>query len=283
MIVSMLNILSDAYKNKYAIPQFNINNLEWTKYILEKCEEMKSPVILGVSEGATKYMGGFNVVVNMVKGLVKDLNITIPVCIHLDHGSSVEVCKKALEAGFSSIMIDASKYEIDKNIEITNEVVIMAEKYNASVEAEIGHVGGSEDNVSAEILHASLEDCIKMNNEIKITALAPALGSVHGIYKGEPNLNFERMKEISERTKLPLVLHGGTGIYDEQIKKAIECGTCKINVNTELQISWSQGVRKYLNENKKAYDPRKIIGSGEKEIKKSIEQKVLLFGSNDRA
>ena len=283
MLENMNNMLLKAKENKYAIPHFNINNLEWTRFILEECENLKSPVILGVSEGAVKYMGGYNVVAVMVKALTKSLNITIPVALHLDHGSSFENCKKALDAGFTSVMIDASKYSLEENIRITKEVVEYAKKYNASVEAEIGHIGGEEDGVNGGILYADTNECIELVNQTNINALAPALGSVHGLYKGEPNLEFNLMKEIGTKTNMPLVLHGGTGIPDYQIKKAIECGTTKINVNTELQIAWTKGVREFLNNDDKTYDPRKVIKSGEASMKQAIKDKVELFGSLNKA
>lgn len=275
-------ILIKALKNKYAVAQFNINNLEWTKYILEECEKNKAPVILGVSEGAIKYMGGYNVVSNIVKSLIKDLNITIPVVLHLDHGSSIESCKKAIDAGFTSVMIDASKYELSKNIEIVKEVVNYAKRFNVSVEAEVGHIGGDEDGIANEIYFAKTEECSRLVKETHIDTLAPALGSVHGLYKGKPNLNFTRMKEISEKLNLPLVLHGGTGIPDEDIIKAIENGISKININTELQLAWNKGVRKYIKENEDVYDPRKIISAGESNIKKCIEDKLHLLRSSNR-
>ena len=256
--------------------------MEWKKYILEECQELNSPVILGVSEGAAKYMGGYNVISGMVNGLLKDLNITIPVALHLDHGSSFEVCKKAIDAGFSSVMIDGSKLNLEDNIKVTKEVIAYAESKNVSVEAEIGCIGGSEDGVSNEILHAKTEDCVKIVNETNLCTLAPALGSVHGIYKGEPNLNFERMKEISEKTNLPLVLHGGTGIPDDKIKMAISCGISKINVNTELQLAWHGALKEFVLNND-VYDPRKVIGSGELAIKEAVKAKVILFGSNNKA
>lgn len=283
MIENMNNMLLKAKENKYAVPHFNINNLEWARFILEECEELKSPVILGVSEGAVKYMGGYNVVADMVKALVTSLNITIPVALHLDHGSNFENCKKALDAGFTSVMIDASKHPLEENIRITKEVVEYAKKYNASVEAEIGHIGGEEDGVNGGILYADTNECIKLVNETKINALAPALGSVHGLYKGEPKLEFNLMKEIGIKTNMPLVLHGGTGIPEHQIKKAIECGTTKINVNTELQIAWTKGVREFLNNDDKTYDPRKVIKSGESSMKQAIKDKVELFGSLNKA
>lgn len=282
MLVNMNNMLNDALKNKYCVPHFNINNLEWAKFILEEADELNSPVILGVSEGAVKYMGGYNVVANMVKSLIKDLNIKIPVSLHLDHGSSYETCKKAIDAGFSSVMIDASKYSLDKNIFITNQVVRYAHTNNISVESEIGHIGGNEDGIESEIFYTNLTEAKTLYDNTKIDILAPALGSVHGLYKGEPKLDFERMKEISENLNIPLVLHGGTGIPDEMIKKAIECGICKLNINTELQIAWSEAVRKFLKADNNEYDPRKVIKSGEAALKEAVKNKILLLGSNNR-
>ena len=279
MLVNFKEMLMDAKKGKYAVPHLNINNLEWTKYILEKCNELQVPVILGVSEGAAKYMGGYDVIVGMVKGLMKDLNITIPVCLHVDHGSSKETCIKAIDAGFTSVMIDASRHELDENIKITKEVVEYAHERGVSVEAEVGHIGGSEDNITSTSTNATLEDCLTLYENTGIDSLAPALGSVHGFYKGEPNLDFVTMEEINENLPIPLVLHGGTGIPDDKIKKAISCGISKININTDLQSVWSKAVRKFLDENKDVYDPRKIIGSGEQAIKNRIEEIITLFGT----
>jgi len=281
MIVNARKMLNQAKEGKYALAHFNINNLEWTKFILEECDRLNSPVILGVSEGAIKYMGGYNVVTSLVKSLYLDLDTKVPVCLHLDHGSSFESCKKAIDSGFTSVMIDASKYDLEKNIEITKKVVEYAKKFDVTVEAEIGSIGGSEDDINTELAYANVEDAIKLYKETNIDFLAPALGSVHGLYKGEPKLDFDKMLEISEKTNIPLVLHGGTGIDDEKIKKAISCGICKLNINTELQIAWSNAVREFIK-NDEAYDPRKIIKSGEKEIKKAIENKLLLLGSIDR-
>jgi len=283
MLQNMIKMLYKAKKEEYAVPQFNINNLEWTKYILESCEEGKSPVILGVSEGAAKYMGGYNVVTNIVKGLIKDLNITIPVAIHLDHGSSFETCKKAIDAGFTSVMIDASRFSLEENIKITKQVVKYAKRKKVSVEAEIGHIGGSEDGISSDLMYATVEDSLELYKNTKIDFLAPALGSVHGLYKGEPKINFERMKEIKEKLNLPLVLHGGTGLPDEIIKESINCGICKININTELQIAWTKGVREKLNSDNNVYDPRKVISAGEKNIKEAITNKIILLGSRNKA
>ena len=227
-------------------------------------------------------MGGYKVVANLVKNLDEELNIQIPVAIHLDHGSSVESCKKAVDAGFTSVMIDASKYSLEENIDMTKQVVEYARIKNITIEAEIGHIGGSEDNMSSEIAYAKVDDALKLYNETKIDFLAPALGSVHGLYKGEPCLDFDKMKEISEKTNIPLVLHGGTGIDDEKLKKAIASGICKVNINTELQIAWTKAVRKFLSEDTKAYDPRTVIKSGEQSMKQAIEHKVNVLGSINR-
>lgn len=282
MLENMKNMLEKADNGKYAIPHFNINNLEWTRFILEECENLKTPVIIGVSEGAGRYMGGFKTVADMVKDLINYLNITVPVALHLDHGSSYESCVDAINSGFTSVMIDASKYSIEENVRITKQVVDYAHARNVTVEAEVGAVGGEEDGVADELAYAKVEDAVKLVQETGIDFLAPALGSVHGIYKGEPKLDFERMVKIHELVKLPLVLHGGSGIPDELIKKAISCGICKININTELQIAWSKGVRKFLNEDSKVYDPRKIIKSGENSMKEMIKEKVTLFGSDNK-
>ena len=276
MLVNSREILLDAKRKKYAVPQFNINNLEWTKNILEKCQQMNLPVILGVSEGAIKYMGGCNTVVGMVKGLIQDLNITIPVCLHVDHGSSFEICKKAIDAGFTSVMIDASKHPLDENVAITKQVVEYAHEHNVTVEAEVGHIGGTEDNVTATSSNATLGDCLEIA-KAGIDSLAPALGSVHGLYKGEPNLDFETMQRINENLPIPLVLHGGTGIPEKDIKKAIECGISKININTELQIAWHNGVVEFIKNNESAYDPRKVIGGGKENMLQAIEDKNKMF------
>lgn len=277
MIVNSKKMLMNAKENGYSVAQFNINNLEWTRYILEECDKLQVPVILGVSEGAIKYMGGFNVVVSIVRSLVEDLGIKVDVCIHLDHGSSVEVCKKAIDAGFTSVMIDASKNPLEKNVEITKEVVEYAHVKDVTVEAEVGHIGGNVASSSSKEFNATLEECMIIAKETGIDSLAPALGSVHGLYKGEPDLDFETMEKISKEVDIPLVLHGGTGIPDKDIKKAIECGICKININTELQIAWHDGVMKFVKENENAYDPRKVIGAGRSSMVEAIAAKVNLF------
>lgn len=283
MLVNAKEMLNRAKNSIYAVPQFNINNLEWTKYILERCNELDSPVILGVSEGAAKYMGGFKTVYNLVEGLIIDLNITIPVALHLDHGRSFESCKKAIDNGFTSVMIDGSSYSLEENIKITKEVVLYAHERNVTVEAEVGHIGGNEDGIEADIAYANLEDCIELVLKTGVDFLAPALGSVHGIYKGEPKIDTVKMKEIRDAIDIPLVLHGGTGIGDEIIKNSISSGICKININTELQISWNKNIRKYVEDNKDVYDPRKIISAGEQAIKEVVKEKIKLFGSSSEA
>jgi fructose-bisphosphate aldolase class II len=283
-LVSMTEMLKQALAGKYAVGQFNINNLEWTQAILAAAEEEKSPVILGVSEGAARYMGGFKTIVNMVKGLMEDMNITVPVAIHLDHGSSFEKCKAAIDAGFTSVMIDASHHPFEENVEITSKVVEYAHARGVSVEAELGTVGGQEDDVVAEgIIYANPDECEELVKRTGIDCLAPALGSVHGPYKGEPKLGFKEMEEIRDRTGVPLVLHGGTGIPTEQIQRAISLGTSKINVNTENQMAFTKVVREVLAKDEKVYDPRKFLGPGRDAIKETVIGKMREFGSSGKA
>lgn len=282
-LVSMTEMLNKALEGKYAVGQFNINNLEWTQAVLQAAQEENSPVILGVSEGAGKYMGGPLVVGAMVSALLETMDITVPVALHLDHGTSYENCKGAIDAGFSSVMIDYSHYPIDENIEMTKRVVEYAHSKGASVEAEVGTVGGTEDGITGGIMYADPQECLRMVQEAKIDALAAALGSVHGPYSGEPVLGFDEMKEISELTHTPLVLHGGSGIPEYQIKKAIEYGHCKINVNTECQQVWTEAVREKLANDSKVYDPRKIIGPGKEAIVKLVKSRMQVFGSSQKA
>ena len=279
-LVNMCEMLTKAKEGKYAVGQFNINNLEWTKTILETAQKNNAPVILGVSEGAMKYMGGFETIVGMVKGLMKHLNITVDVAIHLDHGSSFASCKAALDAGFTSVMIDGSHHPIAENIKMTKEVVEYAHALGASVEAEVGTVGGNEDGVVGGIQYADLNECVRLVNETGVDALAPALGSVHGPYQGEPVLGFVEMEAIGKATLKPLVLHGGTGIPDDKIQRAIACGTCKINVNTECQLAFNKILREFLadEKNAKVYDPRKLIGPATKGIASAVEEKMNVFG-----
>lgn len=282
-LVSMTDMLNKALEGKYAVGQFNINNLEWTQAILGAAEQEKSPVILGVSEGAARHMGGFYTVVKMVEGLIHDMKISVPVAIHLDHGSSFDKCKEAIDAGFTSVMIDGSHHPIDENVQITKQVVEYAHSKGVSVEAEVGIVGGQEDDVVGEVMYAKLDDCVRIVNETGIDTLAPALGSVHGPYKGEPNLGFKEMEEICNAVHTPLVLHGGTGIPEHDIKKAISLGTSKINVNTENQIAFAKVVREVLAAKPDAYDPRTFIQPGREAIKETVVGKMREFGSSNKA
>jgi fructose-bisphosphate aldolase class II len=283
-LVSMTEMLNKAKAEGYAVGQFNLNNLEFTQAILQAAEAEKSPVILGVSEGAARYMSGFKTVVKMVEGLMEDLNITVPVAIHLDHGSSFEKCKAAIDAGFTSVMIDASHHPFEENVATTKQVVEYAHAKGVSVEAELGTVGGQEDDVVANgIIYADLNECVELVKRTGIDCLAPALGSVHGPYKGEPKLGFKEMEEIGKATGVPLVLHGGTGIPTKDIQKAISLGTAKINVNTENQIASAKVVREVLAANPDLYDPRKYLGPARDAIRETVINKIREFGSSNKA
>lgn len=282
-LVSMKEMLEKAKDNGYAVGQFNINNLEYIQAILQAAEEEKSPVILGVSEGAGKYMGGFKVVVAMVEALMEEYGTTVPVAIHLDHGSSFEKCAQAIHAGFTSVMIDASHSPIEENIATTQKVVELAHIHGVSVEAEVGTVGGEEDGVIGGINYADPQECVRLVKEAGIDCLAPALGSVHGPYQGEPNLGFKEMEEILNLTQVPLVLHGGTGIPTKDIQQAISLGTAKINVNTENQMAQAKAVREVLNAKPDVYDPRKYLGPGTEAIKQTVMGKMREFGSSNKA
>lgn len=283
-LVSMTEMLNKAKAEGYAVGQFNLNNLEFTQAILQAAEEEKSPVILGVSEGAARYMGGFKTVVKMVEGLIEDFKITVPVAIHLDHGSSFDKCKEAIDAGFTSVMIDASHHPFEENVETTSKVVEYAHSKGVSVEAELGTVGGQEDDVVAEgVIYADAKECEELVKRTGIDCLAPALGSVHGPYKGEPNLGFAEMEEIGKATGLPLVLHGGTGIPTKDIQKSVSLGTAKINVNTENQIASAKAVREVLAADAEVYDPRKYLGPAREAIKATVIGKMREFGSSNKA
>jgi fructose-bisphosphate aldolase, class II len=283
-LVSMKEMLNKAKAEGYAVGQFNLNNLEFTQAILQAAEAEKSPVILGVSEGAARYMSGFKTVVKMVEGLMEDLKISVPVAIHLDHGSSFDKCKEAIDAGFTSVMIDASHHPFEENIEITTKVVEYAHSKGVSVEAELGTVGGQEDDVVAEgVIYADPKECEELVKRTGIDCLAPALGSVHGPYKGEPNLGFAEMEEIGKITGLPLVLHGGTGIPTKDIQRSVSLGTAKINVNTENQIESARVVRETLAAKPNEYDPRKYLGPARDAIKETVIGKMREFGSSNRA
>ncbi|PAE25994.1 class II fructose-bisphosphate aldolase [Bacillus sp. 7894-2] len=283
-LVSMTEMLNKAKSEGYAVGQFNLNNLEFTQAILQAAEEEKSPVILGVSEGAARYMGGFKTVVKMVEGLLEDYKITVPVAIHLDHGSSFDKCKEAIDAGFTSVMIDASHDPFEQNVETTSNVVEYAHSKGVSVEAELGTVGGQEDDVIADgVIYADAKECEELVKRTGIDCLAPALGSVHGPYKGEPNLGFAEMEEIGSLTGVPLVLHGGTGIPTKDIQKSVSLGTAKINVNTENQIASAKRVREVLAADTEVYDPRKYLGPAREAIKETVIGKMREFGSSNKA
>ena len=270
----MLDIARD---NHTVVYQFNINNLEWTRIILEKCNEMGVPVILGASEGAIRYMGGYHVVASMVRAMILDLGIENDVCLHLDHGSSFDSCVKAIDAGFTSVMIDASKLEIDENIKETKKVVDYAKRFNVTVEAEIGHVGGMEDDVKSTILLADYNDCIRFVNETGIDFLAPAIGTVHGIYKGELNIDYDLIEKLRKSLNVPLVMHGGSGLDHNILKKAILCGISKININSDMQATWHDAVVEFIKNNPDVYDPRKVIMAGADAMKEFIEEKINIL------
>lgn len=280
MLVNSKKMLLNARNEYKVVYHFNINNLEWAKIILEKCNQMGEPVILGASLGAIKYMGGFSVVANLVKSLINDLDIKIPVCLHLDHGDSFDSCKKAIDAGFTSVMIDASKLSFEDNITETKKVVEYAHKKDVTVEAELGHVGGIEDDVASNILVANYDDCIKFIDETGIDSFAPAIGTVHGIYKGKVNIQYDLIKRLRDNTMVPLVMHGGSGLSHDILKKAIRCGISKINVNSDIQYVWMESVKKYILDNPKVYDPRKIIYSGKDAMDKFIEDKINILNDD---
>ena len=276
MLVNSKEMLDRAKKNNSLVFHFNINNLEWTKIILEKCNNENIDVILGVSEGAIKYMGGYHVVTGLVASLIYDLDIKNNVCLHLDHGSSAESCKKAVDAGFTSVMIDASKYPYEENVRITKEVVDYAHSKGVTVEAEIGHVGGIEDNIASDIVLADYDECLRFVNDTGIDSLAPAIGTVHGIYKGELKIDYELIKRLSDSLPIPLVMHGGSGLELDILKKCVECGINKINVNSDLQKVWHDAVKDFINTSD-VFDPRKVIMAGKDAIVKEMDNKLSIL------
>ena len=287
MLVSAKEMLNKAKAGHYAVGQFNINNLEWTKSILLAAEETRSPVILGVSEGAGKYMTGYKTVVGMVNGMLEELNISVPVALHLDHGS-YEGCYKCIEAGFSSIMFDGSHYPIEENVEKTKELVKVATGKGMSIEAEVGSIGGEEDGVVGMGECADPKEC-KAIADLGVTMLAAGIGNIHGKYpENWAGLQFDVLDDIQKLTgEMPLVLHGGTGIPEDMIKKAISLGVSKINVNTECQLSFAEATRKYIEAGKdlegKGFDPRKLLAPGAEAIKATVKEKMEIFGSIGKA
>ncbi len=287
MLVSAKEMLVRAKAGKYAVGQFNINNLEWTKAVLLTAQELNSPVILGVSEGAGKYMCGFKTVADMVKAMISELNITVPVALHLDHGT-YEGCYKCIDAGFSSIMFDGSHYPIAENVEKTRELVRVCAEKGMSLEAEVGSIGGEEDGVVGMGECADPDEC-KMIADLGVTMLAAGIGNIHGKYPANwKGLSFETLDAVQQKTgDMPLVLHGGTGIPADMIKKAISLGVAKINVNTECQLAFAAATRKYIEEGKdlqgKGFDPRKLLAPGFEAIKATVKEKMELFGSVNKA
>ena len=287
MLVSAKEMLVKAKEGKYAVGQFNINNLEWTKAILSTAQELSSPVILGVSEGAGKYMCGYKTVVGMVNGMLEELSITVPVALHLDHGT-YEGALKCIEAGFSSVMFDGSHYPIAENIEKTKTLVAICNSKGLSIEAEVGAIGGEEDGVIGNGECADPEEC-KMIADLGVTMLAAGIGNIHGKYPANwPGLSFDTLAAVSEKVgKIPLVLHGGTGIPEDMIKKAISLGVSKINVNTECQLAFQAATRAYIEAGKdlqgKGFDPRKLLAPGTEAIKATVKEKMQLFGSVGKA
>ncbi len=287
MLVSAKEMLDAAKAGHYAVGQFNINNLEWTKAILLTAQECNSPVILGVSEGAGKYMTGYKTVAAMVKAMIEELNITVPVALHLDHGS-YEGCLKCVEAGFSSIMFDGSHYPIDENVAKTKELVKLAHDNGMSIEAEVGSIGGEEDGVIGAGECADPQEC-KAIADLGVDMLAAGIGNIHGKYPDNwQGLSFETLDAVQQLTgAMPLVLHGGTGIPEDMIRKAISLGVAKINVNTECQLSFADATRKYIEAGKdlegKGFDPRKLLAPGTEAIKATVKEKMELFGSVNRA
>ena len=284
-LVNAKEMLTKAKEGHYAVGQFNINNLEWTKAILLTAQELNSPVILGVSEGAGKYMCGYKTVVGMVNGMLEELNITVPVALHLDHGS-YEGAKACIEAGFSSIMFDGSHYPIEENVEKTKELIGICNQKGLSLEAEVGSIGGEEDGVIGAGECADPKEC-KMIADLGVTMLAAGIGNIHGKYPANwTGLNFDVLAAIQELTgKMPLVLHGGTGIPSDMIKKAIDLGVSKINVNTECQLAFADATRKYIEADQqgKGFDPRKLLAPGFEAIKATVKEKMELFGSVNKA
>lgn len=287
-LVSAKEMIDKALEGHYAIAQFNINNLEWTKAILLECEELKAPVILGVSEGAAKYMTGFKTVHAMVAAMVDALNITVPVALHLDHGT-YEGAKAALDAGFSSIMFDGSHYDIEENVEKTKELVALCHSKGVSIEAEVGGIGGTEDGVTSAGECADPAEC-KRVADLGVDFLACGIGNIHGVYPANwEGLRFDVLANIKEAIgpKMPMVLHGGSGIPDDQVKKAISLGVSKVNVNTELQLVFAAATRKYIEEGKdkegKGYDPRKLLAPGFQAIKDGVKNRLECFGSIGKA
>ncbi|PPA69186.1 ketose-bisphosphate aldolase [Jeotgalibacillus proteolyticus] len=279
----MNNILDEAFKKNYAVPQFNMNGLIWLESILKTAEKCRAPVIVGTTDKIVDQLGGFNLLTQVFKTMKKDLNITVPAVLHLDHGQTVERCIEAVNAGYDSVMYDGSKLLIEENVKNTKKVVEYAHRHGVTVEAEVGSVGGTEDGVYSDLSYADQTECVQLSKETGIDSLAPALGSVHGKYKGEPNLGFKEMTLLRQSLDIPFVLHGASGISDEDLQKAISYGHAKINYNTELNIAWSDALRKVLNSNQELYAPMEILEPSKQALNNVIEGIIKRTGAFQKA
>ncbi|PDO10645.1 MAG: fructose-1,6-bisphosphate aldolase, class II [Candidatus Reconcilbacillus cellulovorans] len=285
-LVPLNAMLTKALEGGYAVGQFTLNNLEFAQAILLGAQEEEAPVILGVSPSYVPYMGGFRCIASMVRALIDHFRITVPVALHLDHAPSYELCLQALRSGFTSVMIDASRQPLDRNIDITRQVVLAAHAVGASAEAEVGLIAGREDDIAvddAEASYASADECARLAAETGVDCLAPAVGSAHGPYRGKPKLGFDRLREIRARTGLPLVLHGASGLPDEDVRRAISLGVAKINVNTDNQIAFTESVRRYLAEHPDVYDPRAYLSAAKEAVQATVRAKIRLFGCSGKA
>ncbi|WP_426365232.1 ketose-bisphosphate aldolase [Mammaliicoccus lentus] len=278
----MNSFIQKAKQEHYAIPQINVNGLIWIESILKAAEETRSPIILGTTDKVIEFLGGYQFICSTIKNKIKAMDITIPVIIHLDHGLTVENCKKAVDAGYDSVMFDGSKLSIDENIKQTKEVVDYSHKNNVIVEGEVGAIGGNEDGIIGTVKYADLDDCINLAKEAKLDTLAPALGSVHGKYQGEPDLGFTEMEEIQKAIDIPLVLHGASGISDEDLLKAIHLGHAKINFNTEINIAWSNQIRQTLNEDVSLFNPQQILNPSKEAIIETVKSIIHKCTSHNR-
>ena len=278
----MNSFIQKAKQEHYAIPQINVNGLIWIESILKAAEETRSPIILGTTDKVIEFLGGYQFICSTIKNKIKAMDITIPVIIHLDHGLTVENCKKAVDAGYDSVMFDGSKLSIDENIKQTKEVVDYSHKNNVIVEGEVGAIGGNEDGIIGTVKYADLDDCINLAKEAKLDTLAPALGSVHGKYQGEPDLGFTEMEEIQNAIDIPLVLHGASGISDEDLLKAIHLGHAKINFNTEINIAWSNQIRQTLNEDVSLFNPQQILNPSKEAIIETVKSIIHKCTSHNR-
>lgn len=279
----MSNLLDEAFKKEYAVPQFNMNGLIWLESILKTAEKCRAPVIVGTTDKIVDQLGGFNLLAQVFKAMKKDLKITVPAVLHLDHGQTVERCLEAVDAGYDSVMYDGSKLPIEENVKNTKRVVEYAHRHGVTVEAEVGSVGGTEDGIYSDLSYADQSECIQLTIETGIDSLAPALGSVHGRYKGEPNLGFTEMALLRESLDIPFVLHGASGISDDDLQKAISYGHAKINYNTELNIAWSDALRNVLNGNQDLYAPMEILKPSKEALNAVIEEVIKRTGAFQKA